>query len=165
MQSQKKIQNRISFSSLLGALFLSSVAFSASASHKCTGADGKVEYRDQPCGHVVAATTAKADSTKAAPAEGIAPTDKYAALFSEFETKLCDRERLASEVDRAARSGKPQGPDFKTKEDKLRELNDELVQFQGRLSRLTAGKAFESQEMVNVRQFQAKVRKCGKLTN
>lgn len=136
--------------------------FSAAASHKCLGADGKVEYRDQPCNTAQPTSTSKEKPDVIAKAS-VAPADKFGALFSDYESRLCERERLASEVDRAARSGKAQGADFKVKEDRLRELNEDLIQFQAKLGKLTTGKAFESEEMVNVRQFQAKVRKCGKL--
>jgi hypothetical protein len=144
------------------SVFSSLTIFSAAASHKCMGADGKVEYRDQPCGTVQVASTSKEKPEPAAKVP-VAATDKFGALFNDYESRLCERERLASEVDRAARSGKAQGPDYKLKEDRLRDLNEDLIQFQSKLAKLTTGKAFESEEMVNVRQFQAKVRKCGKL--
>lgn len=136
--------------------------FPAAASHKCRGADGKIEYRDQPCNtaHPASPSKEKPEVIAKAPA---APADKFGALFDDYESRLCERERLASEVDRAARSGKSQAADFKVKEDRLRDLNEDLIQFQSKLAKLTTGKAFESQEMMNVRQFQAKVRKCGKL--
>jgi hypothetical protein len=155
-----RTSNVVQFSVAL--VFSSLTVLSAAASNKCMGADGKVEYRDQPCGNASPASASK-EKTDAVAKPSAAPADKFSALFNDYEPRLCERERLASEVDRAARSGKSQAADFKVKEDRLRDLNEDLIQFQAKLAKLTVGKAFESEEMVNVRQFQSKVRKCGKL--
>jgi hypothetical protein len=144
---------------LLSALTI----FPATANHKCIGPDGKIEYRDQACVQTVK-VAASANATEVAkPLSG--PMERLNVLFTDYEARLCERERLVSEIDRAARSGKPQAPNWNSKEDRLRELNEELIQFQAKQSKITNGKAFESEELVALRQFQAKTRKCGKLAS
>ena len=129
--------------------------------HKCKTADGKIEYSDRPC-----VAEKSASSTSAAPIgdKPASPTiEKLNLLFAEYEERLCQRERLSNETDRAARNATLHLPAWAAKEAKLRELNEDLVQFQSKASKFTSGKASDSEETMAVRQFQIKVRKCGKL--
>lgn len=128
--------------------------------HKCKGADGKIEYSDRPCvAEKSASLTASATNDKA-----VSPAiEKLNLLFAEYEERLCERERLSNETDRAARNGTLQTAGWVAKEAKLRDLNEDLVQFQTKASKFTSGKASDSEETMAVRQFQIKVRKCGKL--
>ena len=129
--------------------------------HKCKGADGKVEYSDRPC---VADKSASSTSSTASGDKPVSPSvEKLNLLLAEYEDRLCQRERLSNETDRAARSGTLHLPGWTAKEAKLRDLNEDLVQFQGKASKFTSGKASDSEETMAVRQFQIKVRKCGKL--
>jgi hypothetical protein len=131
--------------------------------HKCKGADGKVEYSDRPC---VAEKVASSTSSVASNDKPVSPLiEKLNLLFAEYEDRLCQRERLSNETDRAARSGTLHLPEWSAKEAKLRDLNEDLVQFQGKASKFTSGKASDSEETMAVRQFQIKVRKCGKLSS
>ena len=151
---------------ILVLLFLS-IVFStlnfsnaAAESHKCKGADGKIEYSDRPCvAEKLAASTSAAVGDKA-----VSPaTEKLNLLFAEYEERLCQRERLSNETDRAARNATLHLPAWAAKEAKLRDLNEDLVQFQTKASKFTSGKASDSEETMAVRQFQIKIRKCGKL--
>jgi hypothetical protein len=128
--------------------------------HKCKGADGKIEYSDRPClAEKSASPTASTANDKA-----VSPAiEKLNLLFAEYEERLCERERLSNETDRAARNGTLQTAGWAAKEAKLRDLNEDLVQFQGKASKFTSGKPSDSEETMAVRQFQIKVRKCGKL--
>ena len=128
--------------------------------HKCKGADGKIEYSDRPC-----VTEKSASSTSSAASEKtLSPAiEKLNLLFAEYEERLCERERLSNETDRAARNGTLQTAGWAAKETKLRDLNEDLVQFQTKASKFTSGKTSDSEETMAVRQFQIKVRKCGKL--
>lgn len=129
--------------------------------HKCEGADGKIEYSDRPC---VAEKLASLTSSTASGDKPVSPAiEKLNLLFAEYEDRLCQRERLANETDRAARNAALHLPVWAAKEAKLRDLNEDLVQFQTKASKFTSGKASDSEETMAVRQFQIKVRKCGKL--
>lgn len=131
--------------------------------HKCKGADGKVEYSDRPC---VAEKLASSTSSVASNGKPVSPSiEKLGLLFADYEDRLCQRERLSNETDRAARSGTLHLPEWAAKEAKLRDLNEDLVQFQGKASKFTGGKASDSEETMAMRQFQIKVRKCGKLSS
>jgi hypothetical protein len=128
--------------------------------HKCKGADGKIEYSDRPC----VAEKLAASITSATNEKPVSPSvEKLNTLFAEYEGRLCERERLANETDRAARNATLHLPAWAAKEAKLRDLNEDLVQFQNKASKFTSGKASDSEETMAVRQFQIKVRKCGKL--
>jgi hypothetical protein len=129
--------------------------------HKCKGADGKIEYSDRPC---VAEKLASPTSSAASGDKPVSPAiEKLTLLFAEYEERLCQRERLSNETDRAARNSTLHTAGWAVKEAKLRDLNEDLVQFQSKASKFTSGKASDSEETMAVRQFQIKVRKCGKL--
>ncbi len=158
MRSSKII---FSFSFIAIIFFILNSSNAAAQSHKCKGADGKVEYSDRPCLPEKSISPSSAINTD----KPVNPTiNSLNQLFADYEDRLCQRERLASETDRAARSGTLQTPEWTLKEAKLRELNEELVQFQTKTSKFTNGKASDSEETMIVRQFQMKVRKCGKLS-
>lgn len=132
----------------------------AAESHKCKGSDGKIEYSDRPCVVEKSASTATALSGD----KPLSPSiEKLNLLFAEYEERLCQRERLSNETDRAARNATLHLPAWAAKEAKLRDLNEDLVQFQTKASKFTSGKASDSEETMAVRQFQIKIRKCGKL--
>lgn len=129
--------------------------------HKCKGADGKIEYSDRPC---AGEKSASSTSSAASGDKTVSPSiEKLNLLFAEYEERLCERERLANETDRAARNATLHLPAWAAKEARLRDLNEDLVQFQTKASKFTSGKASDSEETMAVRQFQIKVRKCGKL--
>ncbi len=149
----------LSFLSIVLSTLNSATAFAEN--HKCKGADGKIEYSDRPC---VAEKSASSTSSVASGDKPVSPSiEKLVLLFAEYEERLCERERLANETDRAARNATLHLPAWTAKEAKLRDLNEDLVQFQTKASKFTSGKASDSEETMAVRQFQIKVRKCGKL--
>ena len=73
-------------------------------SYKCKGADGRIEYSDRPC------ATDKDVLAQPKPA-GVTsrplavPMQQLEAAFKEYETRLCEREQLATEIDVANRAG------------------------------------------------------------
>jgi hypothetical protein len=153
-----KIVLILSFLSIVLSTLNISNAFAEN--HKCKGADGKIEYSDRPC----VAEKSASSTSYAASEKPVSPTvEKLNLLFAEYEERLCERERLSNETDRAARNGTLQTAGWATKEAKLRDLNEDLVQFQAKASKFTSGKSSDSEETMAVRQFQIKVRKCGKL--
>jgi membrane-bound lytic murein transglycosylase len=142
---------------LISSLYLTNAS---AENHKCKTADGKIEYSDRPC--VIDKQTAPASATNAD--KPTSPSlERLNQLFAEYEERLCQRERLSNETDRAARNATLHLPVWAAKEAKLRDLNEDLVQFQTKASKFTSGKASDSEETMAVRQFQIKVRKCGKL--
>jgi hypothetical protein len=154
-----KIILTLSFLTIILSTLNSGNAFAEN--HKCKGADGKIEYSDRPC---VAEKSASSTSSTASGDKPVSPSiEKLNLLFAEYEERLCERERLANETDRAARNATLHLPAWAAKEAKLRDLNEDLVQFQTKVSKFTNGKASDSEETMAVRQFQIKVRKCGKL--
>jgi hypothetical protein len=154
-----KIILTLSFLTIILSTLNSGNAFAEN--HKCKGADGKIEYSDRPC---VAEKSASSTSSTASGDKPVSPSiEKLNLLFAEYEERLCERERLANETDRAARNATLHLPAWAAKEAKLRDLNEDLVQFQTKVSKFTSGKASDSEETMAVRQFQIKVRKCGKL--
>jgi hypothetical protein len=154
-----KIILTLSFLTIILSTLNSGNAFAEN--HKCKGADGKIEYSDRPC---VAEKSASSTSSTASGDKPVSPSiEKLNLLFAEYEERLCERERLANETDRAARNATLHLPAWAAKEAKLRDLNEDLVQFQTKASKFTNGKASDSEETMAVRQFQIKVRKCGKL--
>ncbi len=133
-------------------------------SYKCQGADGKIEYSDRPCADgkaVLSDPTKKGQAFKPL----IAPMERLNGLFTEYEERLCEREKLATEVDVANRSGTmkkdPEG--WKVKQERLSFLNDTQVEFQEKASKITQGTNPESEENKELRRFRTKLRDCGKL--
>ena len=134
----------------------------SAASFKCKGADGKIEYSDRPC------EGGKESLNKPAPVAGVVPANDGAAitrleaLFKDFEPRLCEREVLANEIDLAQRSGElTASPEkWKSRQEKLSDLNDELITFQEKAAKLTKGTASDSPEMMAVRKFQSKLKNC-----
>lgn len=153
-----KIALTVSFLTLV--LSTLNLTHALAENHKCKGADGKIEYSDRPCvAEKSAASTASATRDKP-----VSPAiEKLNILFAEYEERLCERERLSNETDRAARNATLHLPAWAAKEARLRDLNEDLVQFQNKASKFTSGRASDSEETMAVRQFQIKVRKCGKL--
>ena len=131
--------------------------------YKCKGADGKIEYSDRPCD-----TNKESLSQPRAPgavvsAPTVAATVKLDALFTDYEPRLCEREKLATEVDLAQRSGALKSAEavWKPKQERLSFLNDTLIEFQDKAGRITQGTGSDSKEMMAVRKFQRKLKECG----
>jgi len=144
------------------ALLLSANALAQS--YKCQGADGKIEYSDRPCAPgkaILSDPTRKGAAFKPT----VAPMERLNNLFAEYEERLCEREKLATEVDMANRSGDmkkdPEG--WKAKQERLSFLNDTQIEFQEKASNITKGTNPESEENKELRRFRTKLRDCGKL--
>lgn len=145
------------------ALLLGISSLVAAQNYKCKSADGKIEYSDRPC------DTSKELLSKPRSAGGvtstptIAPMVQLDTLFTDFEPRLCEREKLASEVDMAQRSGALRAAEaiWKPKQERLNFLNDTLIEFQEKAGKVTRGKASDSAEMMAVRKFQSKLKDCG----
>ncbi len=134
----------------------------AIAAFKCQGADGKVEYSDRPCdtnkNTVNAPNANKGIQTRPA----VNPMEQLEKLFVDYRPRLCEREALSAELDRANRSGefRKQADVWKPKQDKLLELNDVMVDFQQRASKITKAAGNDSKEMAALRKFQVGLREC-----
>ncbi len=159
--------NRFRVASILGfsalVMFLTVQSAAMAANYKCKGADGKIEYSDRPC------DTGKESLTQPRSAGGvvstptIAPMARLESLFTDYELRLCEREKLATEIDIAQRSGelKKAEATWKPKQDRLSLLNDTLIEFQDQAGKVTRGTASDSTEMMAVRKFQRKLKDCG----
>lgn len=136
--------------------------FPVIAAFKCQGADGKVEYSDRPCdtnkNTVNAPNAGKGIQTRST----TNPMEQLEKLFLDYRPRLCEREALSAELDRANRSGefRQQAAAWKPKQDKLFELNDVMVDFQQRASKITKAAGNDSKEMAALRKFQVGLREC-----
>ena len=151
----------LSFSAF--AFFLTMHSVAIAANYKCKGADGKIEYSDRPC------DTGKESLTQPRSAGGvvstptIAPMVRLETLFKDYESRLCEREKLATEIDIAQRSGelKKAEATWKPRQERLSLLNDTLIEFQDKAGKVTKGTASDSTEMMAVRKFQRSLKDCG----
>ena len=73
-------------------------------SYKCKGADGKIEYSDRPCA-VDKDVLSKPASTTVAAKPTNTPMLQLGTLFADFDERLCEREKLSTEIDKAQRTG------------------------------------------------------------
>jgi Domain of unknown function (DUF4124) len=151
-----KVRTATLLSLSLLALALALFAVPAHANYKCKAADGKIEYSDRPCGEPFATTTT-------APVKTSASLERLTTLISTYDAKLCEREKLATEVDRAVRAGVAVGPEWKAKQVTLRDLNDEMVAFQDKAGKLARAAGPDSAEAQTLRKFQLKLKECAKL--
>jgi hypothetical protein len=135
---------------------------SNAAAFKCKAADGKIEYSDRPCevtkSTIAGPQGAKIDGQKSGPD----PISELQKIFDEFEPTLCERERLAGEIDRATRNGelhsKPAA--WAPKQEKLYNLNDQMAIFQERVGKYTRPAGVNSREIAAVRKFQMGLKNC-----
>ncbi len=149
------------FSALLCVLFLVPIG-SAQAAFKCQGADGKIEYSDRPC-DTTKNTLDKPNSNKGVQSKPIAvPMEQLQNLFTDFEPRLCEREALAAELERAHRSGEmSKAPAmWRIRQDKLIELNEVMIDFQLRTGKVTKPAGNDSAETAALRKFQAGLKTC-----
>ena len=144
-------------------MFLGASSTATAENYKCKGSDGKIEYSDRPCD-----TNKESLNQPRAPGgvvtvPGVAPLVKLEGLFTDYEPQLCEREKLATEIDLAQRSGVLKSAEalWKPKQERLSFLNDTLIEFQDKAGRLTQGTGSDSREMMAVRKFQRKLKECG----
>jgi len=143
-------------------LVLVFAASSAQAAFKCQSADGKIEYSDRPC-ETNKNTLDKPTTNKGVQTRAIGnPIEQLEKLFSDYEPRLCEREKLAAELDRAIRSGEVTNAkdDWRPKQDKLIELNEVMVDFQLRTGKITRAGGNDSPETTALRKFQANLKTC-----
>ncbi len=132
-------------------------------SYKCKGADGRIEYSDRPC------ATDK-DQLSQPRGSGVTskslvnPMEQLTAAFKEYEPRLCEREKLATEIDTANRAGDimKNPAAWKAKQERLGNLNEVLVEFQGKTGKYTRIAGNDSEEATALRKFQSKLKDCGK---
>ena len=153
----------VGISILAAALGIQSTAMAAS--YKCKAADGKIEYSDRSCDTNKEEVSAPKAAGGVVSAPTIAPMRRLETLFADYEPRLCERERLASEIDMAQRSGELKHADarWKLRQERLSILNDTLIEFQDKAGKATKGSASDSPEMMSVRNFQRKLKSCGVL--
>lgn len=134
----------------------------AQAAFKCQGADGKIEYSDRPC-DTNKNTLDKPNANTGVQTRAIGnPMAQLEKLFTDYEPRLCEREKLATELDVANRSGEMNKAKdaWRPKQDKLIELNDVMVDFQLRASRITKAAGNDSPETAAMRKFQVNLKTC-----
>ncbi len=148
------------------ALLLLFLCTSALAqSYKCQGADGKIEYSDRPCAEGKSILTDPSKKSGASFKPMVAPMERLNALFTEYHDRLCEREKLATEIDIANRNGtmKKGSEEWKAKEERLSLLNDTQVEFQEKAGKIAQPAGLESEESKELRRFRTKLRDCGKI--
>ena len=144
------------------ALVLVFIAPAAQAAFKCQGADGKIEYSDRPCA-TNKSTLDKPNTNKGVQSRAIGnPMEQLEKLFTDYEPRLCEREMLATELDAANRSGEvgKARDAWRARQDKLIELNETMVDFQLRTSKITKAAGSDSAETAAFRKFQAGLKTC-----
>jgi hypothetical protein len=147
------------------AVLLTTQSVTMAASYKCKGTDGKIEYSDRPCDTSKEEVSAPKAAGGVVSTPTIAPMRRLETLFADYEPRLCERERLANEIDMAQRTGELKQADarWKLRQERLSALNDNLIEFQDKAAKVTKGSASDSPEMMAVRNFQRKLKTCGVL--
>ncbi|MEO8385481.1 MAG: DUF4124 domain-containing protein [Betaproteobacteria bacterium] len=160
-----KIQSAIVFCFAMAAIAVTSTAIAQN--YKCKGSDGKIEYSDRPCDTSKESLNQQRSPGGIVSTPAVAPMLKLENLFADFEPRLCEREKLATEVDMAQRSGvlKSSEAVWKPKQERLNLLNDSLIEFQEKAGKITKGTGSDSKEMMAVRKFQRKLKECGDVKN
>jgi len=146
----------------LFALLIVAYIPSANAAYKCQGADGKVEYSDRPCEVTKSTLDQPKTSTGEVTRKVGNPMVQLEKIFVDYFVRLCEREKLATEMSEAGRRGEiaKQPAAWKTKQDRLIELNEVLVDFQQRTSVITKAAGGDSKEMSALRKYQLGFRDC-----
>ncbi len=152
---------KFQLSFLIGMVAMLS-SMTAHAQFKCQGADGKIEYSDRPC------DTSKNTLDKPRANSGVQtrpigdPMTQLEKLFSDYEPRLCEREKLDIELDTARRDGAiaKQPAAWRVRQDRQIELNEVLVDFQMRAGKITKAAGNDSKEMAALRKFQLGLKKC-----
>lgn len=134
-------------------------------SYKCKGADGKIEYSDRPCAvdkDVLSKPPSASNSAAAKPAN--TPMLQLGTLFVDFEDRLCEREKLSMEIDKAQRSGELQKSDttWKPKQERFNFLNDTLIEFQAKASKIISASKPDGDEPAALRKYQRRLKDCDK---
>lgn len=153
-----------SFQSLLALAILLAMQTGALAeNYKCKGSDGRIEYSDRPCDTSKESLSQPRAGAGVVSTPAIAPMKRLEALFADYEMRLCERERLANEIDMAQRSGELKSAEarWKLRQERLSFLNDTLIEFQDKATKITRGAVSDSVEMMAVRNFQRKLKSCG----
>ena len=147
------------------ALLLAAPLTASAENYKCRASDGKIEYSDRPCDNGKEVLSRPRAGTGLSTSPPIAPIALLESLFKEYEPRLCEREMLATEIDSAQRSGGLKSAEavWKPKQERLTFLNDTLIEFQDKTSKVSKGTASDSPEMTAVRKFQRKLKECGQI--
>lgn len=151
----------ISIAALLAVISAAQIV--AAQSYKCKSADGRIEYSDRPC-------APDKDMLSKPPATGITSKpvsvgiQQLQNLFTEYEDRLCEREKIFLDINKAIISGDIRKPDaaLKVKQERLNFLNDTQTEFQDKASKIVKIAGGESDEATALRKYQRKVKECGK---
>lgn len=147
------------------AIPLASLSHSVFAqSYKCKGADGKIEYSDRPCtpDKDVLAKPQATNSVSSKPVTS--PMQQLQTLFTDYEERLCEREKLSMELDKANRNGDSvKAKDvWKPKQERLYFLNDTLIEFQDKAGKVVKVAGTDSEESASLRKYQRRLKDCDK---
>jgi hypothetical protein len=163
MKTDSKLHLALGTAMISAACFILFSSLPAeAASFKCKGPDGRVEYSDRAC----EATKDTLDGPKkpSAPSSRpvVSPMEQLEKLFVDFEPRLCEREALSAEIDRANRAGKfkADSPEWKPKSDRLFELNEARVDFTSRTNKIIQPTSRDSAERAAVLKFQLTLKNC-----
>ena len=131
--------------------------------YKCKGSDGRIEYSDRPCDTSKESLSQPRAGAGVVSTPALAPMKRLETLFADYEMRLCERERLASEIEVAQRSGELKTAEgrWKLRQERLTFLNDTQIEFQEKAAKITKGAVSDSVEMMAVRNFQRKLKSCG----
>lgn len=139
------------------ALAILSFSPAWAASYKCKSADGKIEYSDSPC------ATDKQNLNKPVEAATKAPLtamERLTLLMKEYEEPLCEREKLALEMEKHRNITPAERATLKPKYDRLTELAETQLTFQKQASKITQSTGAHSAESTALRKFQSKIKQC-----
>ncbi len=161
VSTMQKFSRPFQLALLATAALLAQSAFAQS--YKCKGADGRIEYSDRPCATDKDQLSQPRGSTVTSKSL-VNPMEQLAAAFKEYEPRLCEREKLATEIDTANRAGEiSKNPTaWKARQERLSNLNEVLVEFQGKTGKYTRVAGNDSDEATALRKFQSKLKECAK---
>ena len=158
-----KIRSGSLFGFVAPAILLVMHTGAMAENYKCKSADGRIEYSDRPCDTSKESLSQPRAGAGVVATPAIAPLKRLEALFADYDFRLCERERLASEIEVAQRSGELKTAEarWKLRQERLTFLNDTLIEFQEKAAKITKGALSDSVEMMAVRNFQRKLKTCG----
>jgi hypothetical protein len=151
------------FTIFIAVMAMAAASLATGQNYKCKGADGRIEYSDRACDTNKESLNQPKAPTGPVSVPGVSPMVKLESLFTNYEPRLCEREKLATDVAMAQRSGALKSAEavWKPRQERLSFLNDTLIEFQDKAGKITQGSGSDSQEMMAVRKFQRRLKECG----
>lgn len=156
------LTTKLLLASVVSAVGLAFLSPAAHAAYKCQSPEGRVEYSDRPCESSKTTLDTPQKNANVTSRPLVRPMEQLNKLLAEFEPAMCERERLAIEVDRANRAGnlRSNAEEWKSKEARLMELNDLRITFQIRARKIIDLAGRDSPESIALQKFNLTLKNC-----